>query len=351
MTNIAFLALTLTLAAEPVTADTADSANKPAATEPAADTTKAAAPETDPTVAAPGAATPAPAAPEAAPPAASAPVVKPSEDDVEVLSEVVDLQETEDPAAAWYGKGFPERIRLLALPTARAVRKGGFEFIIDHRAATPIYNKAGGQPWSDMGNNLLGFDGSIQVGLGLRYGIIERLDAGIYRAGGSLVDTYELDVRYQALRQEEMGVDLAARVGATWFAQRKAEDSSGFFGQLLATRLIANRLLVSAAALYHSNSTNATKYNQDQKYSFGAGGGVELRLAAPVSVDAEVVACVAGYCSKHPAFSGGIKYFTSRHTFALVCGNTQYITADGYLTNTDTPWKNLVIGFNITREY
>jgi hypothetical protein len=34
-----------------------------------------------------------------------------------------------------------------------------------------------------------------------------------------------------------------------------------------------------------------------------------------------------------------------------VCGNTHSLTADGYLTNTDTPWKNLVIGFNITREY
>lgn len=358
MTNIAFLALTLTLAAEPSTADKA-SAPDTAAAAPAADTNQNVAPAPEPSV---PATAPAPAPETAAPATAPAPAletaapapvvpVKPSEDDIEVLSEVVDLQQTEDPAAAWYGKGFPERVRILALPTARTLRKGGFDFVIDHRAATPIYNRAGGQAWSDMGNNLLGLDGAVQVGLGLRYGIIDRLDAGIYRVGGSLVDTYELDVRYQPLRQEDMGVDLAARVGATWFAQRKAEDSSGFYGQVLATRLIANRLLVSAAVLYHSNSTNATKYNQDDKYSFGAGGGVELRLAAPVAIDAEVMSCVAGYCSKNPAFSAGIKHFTNRHTFALVCGNTQYITADGYLTNTDTPWKNLVIGFNITREY
>jgi hypothetical protein len=335
MTNIAFLALTLTLAADPAAVDPG-STNHPATTEPAVDSSQAA-----------------PAAPEAPAPAPApvAPVVKPSENDVEVLSEVVDLQETEDPAAGWYGKAFPVPTRILALPTARTVHKGGFDFIIDHRASTPIYNRAGGQPWADMGNNLLGFDGSIQVGLGLRYGLIDGLDAGIYRAGGSQVDTYELDVRYQALRQEDMGIDLAGRVGATWFAQRNAEDSSGFYGQLLATRLIANRLLVSVGALYHSNSTNGTKYNQDKKYSAAGAAGVELRLAAPVSIDAEVVSCVAGYCSKNPAFSGGVKYFTSRHTFALVCGNTQYITADGYLTNTDTPWKNLVIGFNITREY
>ena len=30
----------------------------------------------------------------------------------------MDLQETQDPAAGWYGKGFPEPIRILVLPTA-----------------------------------------------------------------------------------------------------------------------------------------------------------------------------------------------------------------------------------------
>ncbi len=295
----------------------------------------------------------APAATPALPPAIPPPgaVAKPSEDDIEVLDEVVDLQESEDPAVGWYGKGYPERVRILALPTARTTRKGGFELMIDHRSASPIYDSSSGSPWVNMGYNLVGLNGPMMVGLGLRYGILDRLDVGIYRTGGSLVDTYELDVRYQIVRQEDRGIDLAARVGGTWFEQRNVEDSSGFWGQLLATRLVANRLLLSAAALYHSNSTNATKYNQDTKYSAGAGAGVEVRLAAPVSLDAEMVFCVAGYCGKNPTFSGGVKFFTSRHTFALVCGNTQYITADGYLANTDTPWKDLVIGFNITREF
>jgi hypothetical protein len=78
---------------------------------------------------------------------------------------------------------------------------------------------------------------------------------------------------------------------------------------------------------------------------------LEYRLASSVALDAEMVACTVGFCSKNPAFSGGVKFLTNRHTFALVCGNTQYVTADGYITNTDTPWSKLVIGFNLTREY
>ena len=352
MTNIALIVLSLTLGAEsstegaaPKTQPATEAAPAPGEVAAPGAPEQAAAPEATPASAA--AATPA-LAPQPAPP----PVAKPSENDIEVLSEVVDLQETQDPAAGWYGKGFPEPIRILALPTARVVRKGGFDFVIDHRSSSAIYDKDSKQPFSDMWNNFLGFDKQIQVGLGLRYGVYDNLDVGLYRVGTNVgIDTYEFDARYQVLQQEKMGVDLAARVGVTWFSQPKVEDAHGLFGQLLATRLIANRILVSAGALYHSNSTNDTKYNDSKKWSTAGALGVEARLAAPVALDAEVVACVAGYCSKNPAFSGGVKYFTNRHTFALVCGNTQYITADGYLTNTDRLWSKLVIGFNITREY
>jgi hypothetical protein len=336
MTNLALVLLSFTLGAEGASAATED-ASTPAEAA------------TAPAVAAPPAATSAAPAAPIAPPAA--PVAKPAESDIETLSEVPDLQETEDPAAGWYGKAYPEPIRILALQTARTVRKGGFDFVIDHRASQAIYNKDSKHPWADMGNNFLGFDGGIQVGLGLRYGVIDDLDVGIYRARTPVNATYELDFRYRALSQDVAGIDVAVRGGATWFSQPNASDAHGFYGQVMATRLLLNRFLITAGWLYHSNSTNDTKYNEDKAWSTAGAVGVEARLAAPVSLDAELVSCVAGYCSKNPAFSGGVKYFTSRHTFALVCGNTQYITADGYLTNTDRPWSKLVIGFNITREY
>jgi hypothetical protein len=344
MTNIALILLSLTLGAESSTEGSTQTPPAAEATPEPGEAGAPAAPEQEPVPEPTPAPVPAPT---------PAPVAKPSEDDIEVLSEVVDLQETQDPAAGWYGKGYPEPIRILALPTARVVRKGRFDFVIDHRSSSPIYNKDSKQPFSDMWNNFLGFDSSIQVGFGLRYGVIDNLDVGIYRTATALfpTDTYEFDARYQVLNQEKMGVDVAARAGVTWFSQPNVKDAHGFFGQILATRLIANRILVSAGALYHSNSTNDTKYNQSKKWSTAGAIGVEARLAAPVAIDAEVVSCVAGYCSKNPAFSAGVKYFTNRHTFALVCGNTQYITADGYLTDTDRQWSKLVIGFNITREY
>jgi hypothetical protein len=372
MTNIALIALSLTLVAEvsgQEAAGTGSAAAKPTLSQPTPDANAPA-----PGAEVPSAAVTAPSVPpatsaatsEAAPgtaeagppagPAATPPVAKPLESEIEVLTEIVDLEAPADPTAAWYGKSFPERLRILALPTARTVRKGGFEFVIDHRASSPIYNKDSSHPFSDMGNNLLGFDSGLSVGLGLRYAALGWLDAGIYRVNSSKFDTYEIDARFGILRQEDQGVDLMVRGGVSWFAVPNRDDALWPFGQVFASRLFLGRLLVVAGVLYHSNSSASTttriKYgDEDHKWSVAGAAGIELRLAAPLALDAEVVPCLAGFCAKRPAFSGGLKYLTNRHSFALVCGNTQFLTADGYITNTDTLWSKLVIGFNITREY
>jgi hypothetical protein len=339
MTNLVLIALSLTLFAEP----------------------PARAPAEAPLETAPKAHEAAPSPPPPEPVRAAPAAVKPSENDIEVLSEVVDLEETQDPAAAWYGKGYPERLRILALPTARTARPGGFELIIDHRASSPIYNKDSPHAFADMGNTFLGFDSALSVGLGVRYGIIDRLDAGLYRTSASQFDTYELDARFGVLRQEGNQFDLMVRAGLSWFVVPNHADALWPFAQVFASRLLFNRLLVTTGAMYHANSSSSNstaspsytpKYrNEAHKWSVAGAAGLEYRFVSSVSVDAEVVSCTAGFCTKNPAFSGGVKFFTTRHTFALVCGNTQYLTSDGYITNTDTPWSKLVIGFNITREY
>jgi hypothetical protein len=336
MTNIALIVLTLTLAADEPAEDNASSADTATTTVPK--------PNENATV-----------APKPSPAKSSAKI---SEDDIEVLDEVVDLQAeaAADPSAAWYGKGYPEPVRILALPTGRTVRAGGFDFVIDHRSTSAVYNKDSSRPFTDMWNNFGGFDSGMAVGLGLRYGILDVLDAGVYRVGGPHFDTYEFDARVRALRQDDAGVDLMIRGGISWFVVPDHQDAVWPFAQVFASRLLFNRLLATAGVMYHSNSSSSTPLGQkyaDEKHKWSVAGaaGLEYRLAASVSLDAEVVSCASGFCSKNPAFSGGVKFFTNRHTFALVCGNTQYLTADGYITNTDTQWSKLVIGFNITREY
>jgi hypothetical protein len=341
MTNIAIFALAFTVAAEPVEQPVSATDGQTTPRAPA-QVEEASAPDAGALAAGPAQAVPAPA------------LIKPAESEIEVLTEVVDLQEETvvDPTAGWYGASYPVPVRILDLPTARAHRAGGWELVIDHRSTRPIYSSSSDQPWTDMFNNFFGLDNPIRVGLGLRYGVIDDLDLGVYRAGSSTgTDTYEIDARFQAMHQADMAVDLAVRAGVTWFSQPEVEDATGFFGQLLASRLLANRVLLSAGAFYHSSSTNGSKYNQDKDWSVAAGGGAEVRLTSAIALDAEMIGCMAGYCSKNPTFSAGIKFLTVRHTFSIVAGNTTYLTADGYISNTDSKWSQQSIGFVITRSH
>jgi hypothetical protein len=277
-----------------------------------------------------------PAADSSASPPAGAPAAE--------VEEIVEVQEVKPPGF-YAGESYPEHERILALPTGRGLRKGSWLFLIDHRARSPIYDGS----WSGTGHDFAGLDAGVTVGLGLRYGIRDGLDVGVYRAAG-FPDTYELDLRWRMLAQERAGLDLAVRGGATWFSYLDAADSSGFFGQLLADRVLFDRLVVGAAVLFHSNSTNGAKFNQDTAWSLAAAAMAELRLAGFVALSAEVLPALAGYHSRYPAFSAGVKFLTHRHTFAIVVGNTTYLTADGYLTNSPSGLRDAAIGFNLSRE-
>ena len=51
-----------------------------------------------------------------------------------------------------------------------------------------------------------------------------------------------------------------------------------------------------------------------------------------------------------PGFTSSVKFHTHRHTFSLVLSNTQYYSQDGIVANTSKNFRNLIVGFSITRE-
>jgi hypothetical protein len=203
-------------------------------------------------------------------------------------------------------------------------------------------------------NDFLGFDShGIKLGLGLRYGVTDRVDVGVFRLNGTIevFDTYEVDLRYQLLNQARHGIDVAARGGLTWFVQEDRSDALGILAQLMASRLLFGRLLVSSGLLLHSDSSNDRKAATDPGHSVAAAAAVEYRLTGNVAWDLEVTAAFSGYRSRYPTFSTGPKILTHRYTVAVAITNTQYIGADGLVSNTRRgSYDKLILGVNLTRE-
>ncbi len=260
------------------------------------------------------------------------------------------IEETSE-SEGWYGKDYAVYDRLLSLYSPTPIRKRSFQMVVNHRT-----NQAFTE---DAFQSFLGFDsGALRIGLGLRYGIFDFLDVGVYRinANASLgQDVYEFDVRGQFLHEKKHVVNMALRSGVTWFSQKNAKDAAGGFAQLLASKLLWHRLQLTGGLLYHSSSTGDNSFNgkrklaSDTDWSMAASGGFEIRLTDLVALTWETTVPFAGYRGDMPAMAGGVKLITNRHTFAIVTSNYPLMSSDGVVagSNRDKQW---VIGFNITRE-
>ena len=247
----------------------------------------------------------------------------------------------------WDAPELPSIDRVINIQTAHTTRRHAFFVTIDHRAWQTFTD----HPMGD----LLGFDvGSVKIGLGLRFGIFDRLDVGVLRLNGTLadfnVDTYDFDGKYHLLRQASHHVDLAVRSGVTWFNMADGPDRSAFFGQVLVNRELGRRVRLGSGLLYHSDSYNDTKLPTDPKHSTAVPATVEVRVLHWLSLNGEVAATVSGYGSEFPAFSASAKVLTHRHTFSLIFSNTQYLGPGGIVTGSARGAGGLIFGFTIARE-
>jgi hypothetical protein len=258
--------------------------------------------------------------------------------------EITDVQEV-PPGTLWNPEMFPELERTVNLLNTHTTRKYALLISIDHRTFERFT--------SNTFRDWFGLDaGSLKIGIGLRFGILDDLDVGVLRLNGTgeIFDVYQFDARYRLLTQQKHFVNLAFRTGVTWFYQPSIPDAAGFLGQILVDRTFFDRLTVGAGLLYHSDSSGAMKSNRDREYSLAVGTWIEVRILSFLVWNIEMTAPVAGYFERYPALSSAVKFITNRHVFMLVLTNTQYLSDDGIVAGTYRSFNDLIVGFTILRE-
>ena len=270
------------------------------------------------------------------------------EEPIEVLEDLEEIDPVEL-SQGFDAQNLPRVDRVTNLLTARPIRPGAVLFSIDHRTRQSFLE--GGE---EVYRDYLGLDaGGLKIGLAFRFGILDDLDVGLMRLNGTaeVFDSYELDARYRVLRQADHFVDLAVRAGITGFVHPGDIWAAGGFGQLLVDHVFADQLLFALGVLFHSDSSNDVKSLDDQDWSLGVAAALEWRFLDWLAWTIELGANVAGYGSKWPVAATSIKVLTHRHSFSLVVTNNQYMGADGFVANTWRGAGDLIIGFQITREF
>lgn len=270
-----------------------------------------------------------------------------ADETVEEIEEI-DLIEEVDPLETWDDQGRARSERTINVLQARTARRGALIFILDHRT----WKTFSDDPFDDY----LGFDnGQLKIGLAARYGIFDGLDVGLQRINGTAerfkTDTWDLDLKYQPLKQEKHHLDVSIRAGMTWFSIEEVSDKQGFFGQLAINRTLGRRVRVGSGLLYHSDSWNENRERGDPDHSMAIPATLDIRFTPGFSWHGEMVVNVDGFEERYPVLSTSLRATTNKHTFALVVSNTQYFGTAGIATNTFRGFDDLILGFTITREF
>jgi hypothetical protein len=268
-----------------------------------------------------------------------------TDDKVEMVEEVQIVEPQKDGKIS--SPNVQRTERAINILTARTTRKGSMLLVIDHRAYETFIS-------SDAFFDYLGLDaGTLRIGIALRYGILDNLDAGLYRLNNGInnFDIYEWDARYAFLNQKKHFVDASIRGGISWFIVPDADDNAGMWAQLAVNRVFWDSLLVGTGFAVHSYSVEDKKTSADTNASGAILGFVEWRIAKKFAIDGEIAASVVGYRAKWPVFGFSAKILTANHSFSLVVSNSQNMDASGIVANSWRGFDNVVFGFQIVRQF
>jgi Heme/copper-type cytochrome/quinol oxidases, subunit 2 len=289
--------------------------------------------------------------------------------------EVAEAQESDKP------KPEPYDYYLINVPTPKRVVKGSLNLHFTHRFAQPV------RPFNRSGENLLGLDSFSASGLGLSYGITDRLYVNAYRTPLcqlGMCKTIEIGLGYHVL-DEKGRSPIALSTYASIEGNDNFTEEFTYNLQAMISRSVTKYGHVFFSPAGHFNANGQRRFDPrafnffppqvfaDQfsqpKHTLSLGFGFSAHIRPSVSILFEYTprfgfkqgrlipifargtTRVIGFRNDTEAEIGfGIEKRLGRHSFALTFSNTQTTTTGHYnSSNLQLPPRKFTIGFNLYR--
>ncbi len=216
--------------------------------------------------------------------------------------------------------------------------RGKFEAVFTHRFNQAVKDAGGSSLW--------GLDSGAAIGIGVDYVFIPNLAVQVYRVNNYA--DYEFALKGTLLRPNaSLPLAVGARAGLDWRTAAYAPKETSFFGQVLVSYTIANRVTLAAAPSYAQNT-------QFQKDVFNVPLILQLKITKSIALIGEYVPTKNVVPDSVGQWSVAIEKQVFNHRFALWMGNSQASTVDQYVGGdysggvTD---RNVKIGFNLIRAW
>lgn len=252
--------------------------------------------------------------------------VKPGAKDVERL----DAAAASGPAAAAPsspvdgGGGSPVfDYQFVNVRTGRVFDKGEFHFRFSHRFTSPIFNQRG------RSFDLFGLDTFAYTGLGVGYGITNRIAVNAYRQVWDRKLEFSGDFSLFEQGESRSPISVMARAAIDGRNDLAAEGNNGHYTpslQLVLSRSLFNRLALNVNPTFVFR-TRGLDPNAIENHFIAIGLGGALKLRENLAIVGEFIPRATrnplrneGFHSE-PTASFGLQFRTHRHVFEIVISN------------------------------
>ena len=248
-------------------------------------------------------------------------------------------------------------------PTTLTLRRHKSYFRITHRFARDLRRGSFGQ----LAEELFSLDSGAVIGLEYRFGITDRVQAGVNRS--ILGKTIELFGRWDALRQQDgraFGLSATASIeGQNNLRLDPQPGVSATFSRLHGTRLA---LYATPTFIKDAHTPTLRVAHGDHEHEAGdehddadavpgedknntafVGLGMRLRVLETMSVVAEVSPRIYGYRPDRAAWNVGVEKLTRGHVMQINFGNS-FGTTPGHLARGGST-HDIYLGFNMSRKF
>ena len=278
-------------------------------------------------------------------------------------------QQADDPSASSAPAAAPQTATtpsleidqmVVNLPTTLSLKRHKSYFRITHRFARDLRRGTFGQ----LAEDLFSLDNGAIIGLEYRFGITDRVQAGVNRS--ILGKTIELFGRWDALRQQDgRAVGLSATVTLEGQNNLRLDPQPGVSATV--SRMYGTRVALYATPAFvrdahtptlrvghgdheHTAGEEADEIpGEDKNDTAFVGLGMRLRVLETMSLVAEVSPRIYGYRPDRASWNVGVEKLTRGHVMQLNFGNN-FGTTPGQLARGGST-HDVYMGFNMSRKF
>src|SRR5438874_11742896 len=233
---------------------------------------------------------------------------------------------------------------LAALPVTLRMPVHKLDFRVTHRFTRSL----GRGDIGDLVADFFGFDSGAQIGLELRYGLINGNQIGVHRTSDRTIQIFDQQRFLQQRDGPPLGLDAIVTLEGTNNMRDQLSSALG----VLASRKVGGGVALYAAPGYMINTRPASS-DAPENDTFMLGLGGRIRIRPVVYLVGEITPRLWGYQPGEAQASFGIEVRSGGHLFQVNFSNG-FGTTLGQLAHNggiDFDQHSWFIGFNIARKF